>query len=228
MKYLSTLMSTASGSVGGLTASHNKGGAYFRARTIPTNPNTTAQGLVRTQLGSLSSAWNALTEPQRVSWDLYASNVPMINKLGQSIYLSGQQHFIRSNTARIYAGLSVVELGPAIFNLGTFTPPTLVTWDEAALAIGYTNTDEWANEVGGAMIVQTSKPQSPGRTFFKGPFLFAETTLGAVSPPTSPTNTLPPQVFVAGQKGWARIRICRADGRLSMPIIIGPETITTV
>ncbi|KKM06452.1 hypothetical protein LCGC14_1743870, partial [marine sediment metagenome] len=47
MLFKSGLITQGSGSIGGLTASHNRGGMYFRARTIPTNPATSFQTVVR-------------------------------------------------------------------------------------------------------------------------------------------------------------------------------------
>ena len=36
-----TIVGPLSGSFGGLTASHNRGGQYLRQRSTPTNPNST-------------------------------------------------------------------------------------------------------------------------------------------------------------------------------------------
>jgi len=57
-----------SGSLGNLTYSHNLGGQYIRARSIPVNPNTERQGQVRSFLANWASNWtNLLIQVQRDS-----------------------------------------------------------------------------------------------------------------------------------------------------------------
>ena len=110
MLFKSALITQASGSIGGMTASRNKGGAYFRARALPTNPNTPEQQAVRGYLGTLANLWtNVLTPANRVLWDFYAFNVPVINAVGDSIQLTGQQMYIRANVPRLQAGLPRVD-----------------------------------------------------------------------------------------------------------------------
>ena len=43
MKFTSQVYTQASGSVGGLTYSHNRSGMYTRARSTPTDPASTLQ-----------------------------------------------------------------------------------------------------------------------------------------------------------------------------------------
>ena len=91
-------VSQLSGSVGGTTASRNRGGQYFRNRAIPTNPSSPAQESVRAILASLSQAWADLTTAQRASWKAWSSENPVINALGASISLTGHQGFIQINS----------------------------------------------------------------------------------------------------------------------------------
>lgn len=84
-----------SGKVGGIVASHNAGGAYFRAATIPTNPNTTFQQAVRNAVSQLSSMWQTtLTQAQRNEWEVYAANVKITNRIGEKINVSGLNHYV--------------------------------------------------------------------------------------------------------------------------------------
>jgi len=220
MLFKSALITQASGSIGGMTASRNKGGAYFRARALPTNPNTPEQQAVRGFLGALANEWaNILTPAQRVLWDFYAYNVPVINKVGDSINLTGQQMFIRSNVPRLQAGLARVDGGPTIFNLGAYTNPSF-SFDAAndEVDVTFDNTDDWANEDGSSMLIFASRPQNVTINYFKGPYRFAGRIDGdATTAPTSPAAIAAPFAAVAGQRVFVRVSVSRADGRLSAP-----------
>lgn len=220
VKYTSAIAATGSGSIGGATASRNKGGQYFRRRAIPTNPATEQQQAVRNGLASLTNAWsNTLTDAQRAAWDVYAFNVAWIDSLGQSIKLSGQQMYIRSNVPRLQAGLARVQAGPTTYSLGTLTTPVVTSInDDGSSAINFTNTDEWATQAGGALLVYFSRPVSPAINFFKGPYQYAGRVNGATTPPTSPSMGITAPFEMAGQAGnrvFVQFRGTSADGRLS-------------
>ena len=57
MKYIGLLSSAASGKLGGIVASHNRGGQYFRHHSIPVQSRTPAQRLVRYALAAFSAAF---------------------------------------------------------------------------------------------------------------------------------------------------------------------------
>jgi hypothetical protein len=226
----SPLVGAGSGSLGGLTMSHNRGGQYLRKRVVPTDPGTIRQTAVRTILGILSARWSAnLTAAQRNAWDLYGASVAFINAIGETFYLTGQQQYIRSNTPRLQTGVALVDDGPTDFTLPTFTPPALTDADSTVqeLEVTFTNTDGWANEAGGALLIYQGKPQGNGRVFFKGPYRFADKVDGdAITPPTSPeTVSAIPYAIAAGQNQWVQVRVCRADGRLSLPSRLGPVVV---
>ena len=219
MLFKSQVLTQASGSVGGLTYSHNAGGMYTRARATPTNPGTPFQAAVRQIMGDLAKRWtNVLTPAQRTAWELYAQNVPLINRLGESRSIPGLAMFVRCNTPRLQAALDVVDDGPSTYSLPNFTAPTMVV-DEAdqEAEMTFTDTDLWATEVGGAMLLQLSRPQNPAIRYFKNPYRFAGLIAGAVIPPTSPEVIAVPFPVVEGQKVFGFVRVCRADGRLSEP-----------
>jgi hypothetical protein len=229
MLFKSELMTQASGSLGGITASRNKSGMYFRSRATPTNPNTPYQVAVRAIMAQLAAAWGSLSATNQGLWQEYAWNVPVLNPLGDQIELTGQQMFIRSNVPRIQAGLARVDAGPTTFNLGEFTTPVLAAPSAAAPDVGvaYTAGDAWANEDGSALLVYEGRPKGPGVSYMKGPFRYNGKVSGnSVTPPTSPYSGTPAFAQTEGNKFWAQIRITRADGRLSLPVILGPELIT--
>ncbi len=211
-----------SGSVAGIVYSHNRGGQYVRARSTPTNPSSPEQQVVRNAMVVLSPRWGeTLTAAQRAAWDVYALNVPIVNPLGDPINIGGIGHYVRSNVPRIQATASVLGLvddAPTIFNLGTFTTPTFDTLSAATqqLVMSFDNTDAWANEDEAAMLVSLSRPVSPAKNFFKGPYRFSAAIPGdSITPPTSPVQIPVPFAVVEGQKVFGQLRVTRADGRLT-------------
>lgn len=208
-----------SGSTGGITYSRNRFGAYMRSRSVPVNPNTDRQVNVRNQVRACSIAWeNVLTQTQRDEWETYAANVVWQNKLGQSVLLTGLNHFIRSNVPRLQVGMARVDDGPKIFNLGTAELELACSASEATqLAdIVFDPAAAWASEDGAAEIFYGGIPRNAAIKFFGGPWRLIGPTLGdSITPPTSPASVAWPWPFADGQRLWLRSRITRADGRLS-------------
>lgn len=220
MKFKSQILQQASGSVGGLTYSHNAGGMYTRQRSIPTDPATPQQSTVRGLMAQLANLWvNTLTAAQRAAWDVYAANVPVLNVFGDPIFISGLNHYVRSNVPILQAAGPRVDDGPAIYDLGDYTNPSFgidATADE--VDVTFTEADDWVDEDDAYMIIWCSRPQNPSINFFKGPYRFAGVIAGdSVTPPTSPAAIALPFVAAVGQRIFVRANVARADGRLSTP-----------
>lgn len=209
------------GSIGGTTFARNKGGNYARARTKPVNPNTGLQVAVRSALTFLTDRWSStLTAVQRTAWNLYASSVVMTNRLGESINLSGFNHYIRSNSILKTQGLPLIDDGPTLFEIPEADPTFSAIGTEAGgtISVVFDNTMAWANEDNAFLFVFQGEPQNAQRNFFGGPWRFMNKAVGdSGTPPTSPS--VQPVVFAIaeGQHQWVYGRIARADGRLSQP-----------
>lgn len=225
MKIKSALVTQWSGSVGGMVGSHNQGGLYLRARTIPVNPSSTYQQVVRNAMLTLASRWGqVLTPAQRTAWETYAKNVPLIDRLGESRAIGGIAMYQRSNVPIIQVGGSVVDDGPTVMALPTFTDPsvTVTAASPATVDVAFDNSDDWANEDGGYMAVYASREQAPAINFFKGPYRFADTIDGdATTAPTSPATITCPFAAAAGNQLFFQVRVIRADGRVSSPFRLG-------
>lgn len=208
-----------SGSIGGTTFSHNKGGSYARNRTVPVNPGTSYQSDVRQAMADLTSKWlSVLTALQRAAWDTYALNVELPNPLGDPRNVGGIAMYVRSNVPRLQAALTRVDDAPTIFNLGDYTAPGPLSASEATqqISVAFDNTDDWANEDGGALLCYASRALNPSVSAFKGPYRFQYAIVGdPVTPPTSPVTEGAPFPFLEGQNMGLRFRVTRADGRLS-------------
>lgn len=208
-----------SGSSGGTVFSRNRFGAYIRPRTKPVNPNTERQSEVRAVLRNLAIAWNNdLDADQREGWEVYAANVPWLNRLGDEVRLTGMNMYLRSNLVVSEAALTRVDDAPTVYELGASPVLGATVADTSAqtLSIGYDNGEAWANEVGGALIVYMGRPQNPARTFYGNPWRFAGKVAGAATPPTSPlVVAVAPFPFGNGNRIWLEARALRADGRAS-------------
>jgi hypothetical protein len=229
MIFTSTILAGASGSINGLTFSRNRGGQYIRTRAVPTNPNTAQQAALRTIFGNLASAWQTLTATQREDWTTYAINVPVTNKLGNPLTLTGQQMYVRCNTPRLQAGFSRVDDGPK-----TFALDSLQTVSAAAVAatgkigVVFDDTDEWLDEDDAGLLVYASRLVGPAINFFKGPYRLAGKIDGdSVTPPTSPDLSLDsPFALTAGLFQFYRFLSVRADGRISADQFHGPVIVS--
>lgn len=206
-----------SGSSGGTVFSHNRFGAYIRPRTVPVNPNTERQAAVRNAVRSLTIAWeNALTQPQRDAWNVYAANLVWQNRLGDPVHLTGLNHYVRSNTQSVALAKPRIDQAPVIFNLATAELELAATASEATqqLTIAYDDTAPWANEPGALQFFYMGLPQNSGIKFFAGPYRFLNVADGT-TPAVSPLVVDGAFPFADGQRLWIRTRILRADGRLS-------------
>ena len=223
MLFKPTIGTQLSGAIGGIVASHNAGGAYFRARTTPTNPNSPQQQAVRNAVAFLSNFWNnGLTQPQRRVWDTYAENVSVTNRIGDQVFIPGMAQYVRSNVVRLQANVARVDDGPGVFNIGSFSDTRIQNFSEATQLgeIAFSNgilTDAWANEVGGFMWIFISRPQNPSINYFRGPYRLVATIVGDPVPPVGPTLINAPFPFIAGARIFGRVITGLADGRLATP-----------
>lgn len=221
MQFKSAFLDQAAGSYGGVTASHNRFGQYFRQRSIPVNPSSSRQQAVRNVFAALASYWSeSLTQAQRDAWNLYGSTVEMLNRLGDPVYLTGFNHFIRSNSAILQAGGLQVNAGPTTMVLPQTDPTAVATVTETSqqISLAFDNALAWANEDGGHLVVLMSSPKAQGVEFLDGPMRYAGVIDGdAVTAPTSPAVISVPFAVAEDQNGQVQCRIARADGRLSTP-----------
>ncbi len=208
-----------SGKQGGIVWSHNRGGPYIRNRGIPTNPNTDRQVVIRNAVRALTIAWQlALTQLQREAWDLYAHNVSWKNALGQSISLTGLNHYVRSNVVLLQSGIARIDDAPDIFDLAAAELALSATASEATqqLTIAYDDAAAWADETSSYQFVTMGRPQNANKRYFGGPWRLIGVIIGVTgAPPPSPAILSAAWPIAEGQRIWIQTRIGRADGRLS-------------
>lgn len=210
-----------SGSIAGNTYARNSTSNYVRARTKPVNPKTGLQEKVRAALSSLTARWSqVLTDVKREAWEDYARKVGMPNRLGETINISGYNHYIRSNVIREKVGIPPVDDGPVIFELPQADEEYAIVCDEASQTIRstYNGTLAWAKETGGYLFIFQGSPQNAQRNFFAGPWRQIDGVIGVDNGGMPGAINSPVAFAIAiGQHQWAYARIARADGRLSEP-----------
>ena len=169
--------SVISGTIGGQVYSRNRGGAYIRTWVKPVNPNTTAQSATRSLFGNLSNNWRALTEAQRTTWNTGSANFPRVDRIGETIVLSGQQLFMSFNRNQQSAANLQVDTCPAPITVPTPVFGT-VTLDATQFLVGFTPTPVNAGET---LIVSCSHPVSSGVTFASKSWMKQVQTVAAAS-----------------------------------------------
>lgn len=236
----------ASGAVGSVVASHNRGGQYLRARVTPTNPNTPRQAAIRAALGGAIQQWTqGLTGAQRDGWRLYAQNTPTTNRLGDTIHLTGQNMWVRQaaiirqfQTSGLTGAAGPNPVAPTIFNTGepvsgisnATQQPNIITVSggNATFTVQFGSPLSAA----GTTLLYVGAAQNKNRAFYKGPYQLASQTGFAsglntnafaiqLSQPTQYCSSYPmvPNSYVP-----IRLINVFADGRVSEPF----EVITSV
>lgn len=236
MKISGGLIGEISGSFGGITGSHNRGGQYLRRRAIPTNPNSTRQQAVRSAFGGLVQAFaSTLTDGQREGWREFATYTPRTNSLGEPLVLTAQQAFISCNTPRLQAGLTMVADAPLENTTGA---GVLNTTPMEFLAGALQVSGDMADAAGddGDLLLYWGIHQNASRKFYKGPYQLAAVkpiAADATQYNLSVTDTTDPDEWFAASQPFVgafqpiKIVVCYDDGRYTqifeeiVPIISG-------
>lgn len=214
----SQLVSRMSGSVGGLNATHNRGGMVLRTKPLPVDPATPLQSVFRARTASLSARWATLSQAQRDAWAVYATNVHLTNRLGKSVNVGAIGHYIRTNHPRMLLDQPVIDQAPAVFDLGGYTPLAFGAFLQLGtqIILVIDGADAWANEDGAYLLCFASRPQNPSVRGMRTSARFAGGIAGdSIAPPGPAVVFTSAYPFVSGQRLFARIAVSRADGRYS-------------
>jgi len=117
---LGLIVTDIRGAIGGTIFSRNKGGAYARKNTAPTNPQTPSQGAARSIFGNVSQTWKTLTIAQQNAWNTAAPGFPYTDVLGDVREYSGRSLFMKLNSQIMLVDGAATQL---------VVPPTPATLD---------------------------------------------------------------------------------------------------
>ncbi len=214
MKYVGTLGSSYSGKLGGVVASRNTYGTYFRRLVSPVNVKSPGQQIQRNAFGAASQAWRTLTSTLQAAWVTAAPSLPVISKSGSTVILTGQALFMYCNVLLVKAGLPVIVTPPTSTTAPGFTVPTISVNGSGYVAITF-NADPW-NVVGGAVDMSISAAITAGRNYV-GTYY----ALGCVSnPETTEVDLTSGTAYPAGTNLQLSFVAETPDGRKTSPQIV--------
>lgn len=104
---LGQIASDIRGSVGGITFSRNKSGAYARARTKGINSSTDRQAQWRSIFGNVMNVYSSLDVDDKIDWNASAETFTWFNKLGDPFVPSGQQLFMKLGAQLQSVGVAI-------------------------------------------------------------------------------------------------------------------------
>ena len=190
---LGPIVSDIKGLVNGLIFARNIGGNYVKGFVTPINPMTTRQVDVRNDFATLVDDWQSrLSQGERLGWNDYGQNNPVLNRLGEQILLTGLNWFIKLNALRLQAGGAVVDDAPVGSSTGipdTSLDISDIDLDGATIDIAFDITGNWVGQDAGAMLIFVPDILSLGVESFNHPMRFAGAIQGdATTPPTSPAT----------------------------------------
>jgi hypothetical protein len=209
MKFAPILGSNMTGRIGGVVASRNTYGGYFRRLVRPVNRNTTGQQAQRAAFAAVSQLWRSQSKASQNAWILAAPQHQVPNSIGGTLTLTGQALFMRMNTLRQRIGLPLIAVAPSTDDVPAITGLAVEVDLSGQATVTFNGADEW-NLSNGGVLVSVSPLQAQGVNFI-GQF----TDFGTDTGPTSSMTRLIPYDVAAGGLVRFRARATTPDGRLS-------------
>lgn len=174
-------ISAMSGSINGTTHSHNRGGAYMRNRSIPTNPSSSFQVAVRNRLTTFSQGWRVLTQAQRTAWNNAVQNFATTNVLGDLRNPTGKNLYTRLNINLAIVGSADIDTPPV--PSGVSSPATLSFTIVAATGVMTVTFTPTPVPAGSDWVLDATGAVSAGTNFVKNRFRFLKVfNSGDISP----------------------------------------------
>lgn len=217
MLYKGVLISGASGRIDDAVASHNKGGAYFRALgNANPNPPTDNQLALRAAATTVHDAWTGLEENIRTQWYEYGSSQRRTGRTGVRRPLAGYQEFSRANLLRVY-GSSVLGIALDMVNAPPVVSPfpsdglVSIVKDGHHVTLTFDNGEPWWGALAAACLIWVSPPLVATRRYYRSPMHL----VASAGPQTTDTVALSLDTGYADHTCWIRLRVSTAEGCLS-------------
>lgn len=229
MKYTPGIaVAEMSGSLGGTTASRNRGGQYFRRRAIPTRVTSTYAQNAKAILAAASQGWRALTAAQRAEWEAFSKQHPIVDALGKSFTKSGQQAYVAIRCRLAQASAALITAPPisaAPAPLLTFTQ----TYDIGAGAFAGTYT---ATPLGAGvkLWIRAAVVDSPGVAFIRNKLKFVGLSAAAQASPFDQQALIEARfgTLLVGQNVFIEMATFdTATGLMSPPRMVNGTVIST-
>lgn len=180
-----TVITGASGSLGGIVAARNANGAFLRRKVKNVNRNTIPQQIRRNQFGSLSRQWKGLGLEAQNSWVQGVTSFPYRNKLNIASTYTGQQLYSKFNNQLIVIGqppLTYCPVGVAFDSIIVNDAIVDVMGGTFVVQVTDTTTNTQVVPVGFTLVIFATKPLSTGILAPKKPmFRFITTVLNTIA-----------------------------------------------
>ena len=216
------IISEMRGKVAATVYTKNKAGAAIRNRTTPINRRSVGQTQKRQELSSLSSLWRGLTQAQIDGWNSAAASFPQQDSLGQTIFLTGAQLYIRCNANLILIGEATISDAPTPASFAVLAVGAIAfDASSGSATVAFTPTPVPA---GFQLVIRATRPLSAGKSFVgSSEFRFVQAIAAAG---TSPANIAAAYIAVfgaitgsAGQKVFIEIFLMEeASGLAGIPV----------
>jgi hypothetical protein len=197
------------GSLGSTTFQQTRAGLIARGRTVPVNPNSPQQAVIRAQMANNSGRWtNTLTALQRADWEAYAQETPLPNRFGDLVNKGGRQMYLRQNNARTYVGLAPIDDAPLTPGVAD-TPIVIITGDttNGIEAQSVTPTLGASDFV----IVRIGNAVNQSKNYYSAPFSLV-TFLSSAA--VFPLLLKPPAQVAIGQRYFMAFRLFLGNGKV--------------
>lgn len=180
------IISEIRGKIAATVFTKNASGNSIRNRSTPINPRSSRQVQRRQTLAALAASWRGLTQAQRDGWNASAANFPQQDSLGQTVFLTGEQLYVRCNANLVLLGLAQITAAPnpvAFATLGFGA----VTMAAGVLSIAFTPTPV---PTGYYLVFKATAAGSAGKQFVsESAFRFLQAAApAATSPQVATTN----------------------------------------
>lgn len=161
----------------------NAAGAAIRNRVTPINRRSNSQTNRRQRLASLASSWRGLTESERAGWNAASANFPVQDNLGQTIYLTGEQLYVRCNANLLLIGQAQITAAPNPTSFEVLTPGVFTAEDDDTITLAFTPTPVPA---GFNLVIRATPPVSAGKSFVsQSAFKYVQTIAAAGASPAN-------------------------------------------
>jgi len=171
-----------SGKIGGHVASRNRGGAYFRTKVTPVNPQTTSQLTVRNRFTTYSQAWKGLTDAQRAAWNAAVGNYTTTDIFGDIKNPSGFNLYQRINNNLVTVGAAALSIPAQPSSVSQVSITSIIPDDSSQLIPMVLSGNVPA---GTAVKVFATPMQSPGVKFVKSEYRLITTLPAATVTPVA-------------------------------------------
>lgn len=149
MKFNPTIGTDLSGKLGGIVASHNTYGSYFKKLVKPVNKKTAAQQSQRQAVAFVSQSYRQLNPTVQSSF--VSTQQVHTSRKGAKVVMTGQAAFMQLNTMRQRLGLPIITSPVTNPDPVTMTPPAVTFTSATQVSITF-SADAWNASDGGVIV----------------------------------------------------------------------------